>query len=275
MRAVRGLKRGRSGVKEGDKVRPVAGEIVDATLPHLSEQVRAMVEVQRYSGMRPCEVVLMRACDIDRSDEGVWVYIPSPHKTEHHDLVRKIALGPKAQAAIRLFLIADPERYLFSPAEAEAAFRHRKRENRTTPDGQGNSPGMNVADNPQRRPGDRYTSLTYRKAIQRGCERAFSLPEHLARKIITPAGRKKASRRETCKEWLARLTDEQRKELKAWRRAYLWRPNQLRHAVGTLVRKQFSPDASQAVLGHQHLSVTEIYAELNLAKAAEVMREIG
>ncbi len=274
LKAVRGLKRGRSGAKEGEKVRPVAAEIVDTTLPHLGDQVRAMVGVQRYSGMRPCEVVLMRRRDIDMSGE-VWIYTPSVHKTEHHDIIRKIALGPKAQAIIKPFLNRGADAYLFSPAEAEAAFRERKRENRKTPEGQGNAPGSHVADNPRRRPGDRYTSLTYRKAIQRGCERAFSLPEQLSRKMIVPKGRKKQARLETPAEWSARLTPGQRAELRAWRKEFLWRPNQLRHAVGTLVRKQFSPDASQAVLGHQHLSVTEIYSELNVAKAAEVMAVIG
>lgn len=54
-----------------------------------------------------------------------------------------------------------------------------------------------------------------------------------------------------------------------------WAPHQLRHSAATTVRKQFGLDACQAVLGHRGAKVSEIYAELDTAKAKEVARRIG
>ena len=55
----------------------------------------------------------------------------------------------------------------------------------------------------------------------------------------------------------------------------LWSPNQLRHSMGTLIRRDFGLDAAQAILGHSNAKVTEIYAELDLEKAKEIIRKIG
>jgi integrase len=54
-----------------------------------------------------------------------------------------------------------------------------------------------------------------------------------------------------------------------------WTPLQLRHARGTEVRKRYGLEASQAVLGHAELGVTQVYAEVDLASARRVMAEIG
>jgi site-specific recombinase XerC len=54
-----------------------------------------------------------------------------------------------------------------------------------------------------------------------------------------------------------------------------WHPNQLRHSVGTEVRKQFGLEATQVVLGHASANVSEIYAERDMTLAAEIMRKIG
>src|SRR4029079_16069980 len=55
----------------------------------------------------------------------------------------------------------------------------------------------------------------------------------------------------------------------------IWFPLQLRHAAGTAIRKQFGLEASQAVLGHNELSVTQIYSEVDKAAAKEIMAKIG
>jgi hypothetical protein len=52
LQAVAGLKKGRSEARESRPVAPVADEHVEATLPHLTPQVRAMVRVQQLAGMR-------------------------------------------------------------------------------------------------------------------------------------------------------------------------------------------------------------------------------
>jgi integrase len=55
----------------------------------------------------------------------------------------------------------------------------------------------------------------------------------------------------------------------------LWHPNQLRHNAATRLRKEFGLDVARAVLGHASPAVTEVYAELDAAKAAEAMERIG
>ena len=54
-----------------------------------------------------------------------------------------------------------------------------------------------------------------------------------------------------------------------------WCPNRLRHTAGTEIRKRFGLEAAQVTLGHAAANVTQIYAERDLAKAADVMREVG
>jgi integrase len=54
-----------------------------------------------------------------------------------------------------------------------------------------------------------------------------------------------------------------------------WHPNQLRHAHATAVRKRFGLEAAQVALGHERADVTQVYAEKNLALAAQVAAEIG
>src|SRR3954463_10681647 len=97
--AVNGLKRGRSEAKERARILPVTEEIVNATLTHLSPTVRAMVEVQLLTGMRPGEVCAMRPIDIDTIGK-LWRYTPKEHKTDHLDHDRIVYLGPQAQRII-------------------------------------------------------------------------------------------------------------------------------------------------------------------------------
>jgi len=55
----------------------------------------------------------------------------------------------------------------------------------------------------------------------------------------------------------------------------VWTPHQLRHSAGTEIRKRYGLEASQAVLGHRELGVTQIYAEVDREKGRRVMAEIG
>jgi integrase len=54
-----------------------------------------------------------------------------------------------------------------------------------------------------------------------------------------------------------------------------WTPHQLRHSAGTRIRQNFDLDSAQKVLNHAHPSTTQIYAELDLKKAKEVMEKAG
>ncbi len=54
-----------------------------------------------------------------------------------------------------------------------------------------------------------------------------------------------------------------------------WHPNQLRHLFATQVRRLHGLEAAQVMLGHSKADVTQIYAEKNEAKAAEIAAMIG
>lgn len=156
-------------MKEKHPVGPVPDADVGAVRPHVSRQVWAMIELQRLTGMRPGEAVLMRTGDLDTSGD-VWIYVPSRHKTEHHGKTREIFIGPKGQEILRPWLRTDRVAYLFSPAEAmhelRAAMRAR-RKSRIQPSQRDRSKGR-----PRKAPGVRYTVASYRKAIQAACRKA-------------------------------------------------------------------------------------------------------
>ncbi|WP_169979889.1 tyrosine-type recombinase/integrase [Tautonia rosea] len=167
--AVPGLQRGRSNARETEPVGPVPDAYVDAVLPHVSRQVRTMVELQRLTGMRPGEVCQMRTRDIDTSGR-IWLYHPERHKTEHHGRQRTIYLGPKAQAILSPWLRTELEAFLFSPADADAEFRARKRAARKTPV-QPSQKGRRQA-TPKARYSDHYTPSAYGYAVARACDKA-------------------------------------------------------------------------------------------------------
>lgn len=44
---------------------------------------------------------------------------------------------------------------------------------------------------------------------------------------------------------------------------------------GTEIRKRFGLEAAQVILGHASADVTQVYAERDLQKAVQIMREVG
>ncbi len=112
--AVRGLQRNRSEARKTERVRPVNQGRVDAVRPFVSRQVRAMIDLQIMTGMRPGEACIMRACDLDTTGR-IWIYRPESHKTKHQGHDRELYLGPRAQEVVKPFLKTDLQAYLFSP----------------------------------------------------------------------------------------------------------------------------------------------------------------
>ena len=55
----------------------------------------------------------------------------------------------------------------------------------------------------------------------------------------------------------------------------VWRPNQLRHAFATEVRKRFGLEAAQVGLGHAKADVTQVYAAKNSEFAATIAAQVG
>jgi integrase len=55
----------------------------------------------------------------------------------------------------------------------------------------------------------------------------------------------------------------------------VWGPNRLRHNAATMLRKEFGLDVARAVLGHEDVDTTAIYAERDGNLAATAMERIG
>jgi len=164
------LRFGRSAAPEREPVKPVPDAWVDRTLPYVSRQVRAMIELQRLTGMRPQDVCHLRACDIDMSGD-VWIYEPHDHKTSWRGHRRLIPLGPQAQTVVCEFLQLDTTRHLFSPSDAEAernSTRRANRKSKMTPSQSRRTPKPN----PKRAKRDRYDTDSYRRAIEYGIAKA-------------------------------------------------------------------------------------------------------
>jgi integrase len=234
LQSVRGLMKGRSQARETAPVRPVPVAVVDATIPHLRPQLGAMVQLQLHTGMRPGEVVVMRALDIQMTGP-VWLYRPGSdqglqgaHKTSYRGHQRIVPIGPRGQEIIRKYLKTDLQAYLFSPKEVIAELLAEQRQNRKSkvPPSQMNRRRRK----PRKSPGDRYTVCSYGRAIASACIKA-GIPH--------------------------------------------WHPHQLRHTKATEIRREAGLDAARAVLGHRTPAITEVYAELDLTKAAEVMERLG
>ena len=247
---VPGLRRGRSGARETEPVKPVENEVVEVTLPHLPPIVADMVKLHRLTGCRPAEVCILRPCDLDTSG-AVWSYRPESHKTEHHGRERVIFVGPKGQDVLRPYLLRDKTAYCFVPVESERKRNAIKRENRQSP----MTPSQarrRPKRHPKRAPGDRYTTGSYRRSIERAVDA-------INRKRREEAG--KATKTMGVKVEPSLLPE--------------WTPNQLRHSAATEIRKQFGLEAAQVTLGHSQADVTQIYAERDMGLAAEIMRKIG
>ena len=269
LQAVAGLSRGRSDARESVPVRPVSRPLLDGALDHASAPVRAMIELQLLSGMRPGEVCIMRAKDLETSGE-VWIYRPEKHKEEHRCHAREIYLGPKAQEVVKKFFKPSTEAYLFSPADAEDARHAKRRSDRKTPLYPSHLRRLEKKRKRKvRAPGDRYDVDSYRRAIARACEKAFPLPDHLSPKVLGDG------KRESSRAWKTRLTAQEKAAVKAWRQNHRFHPHQCRHNAGTDLRRQFGIEVARIILGHQAMNTTEIYAEVDRRQAMEVIGKIG
>ncbi|WP_422928368.1 tyrosine-type recombinase/integrase [Singulisphaera sp. PoT] len=160
IRSVRSLQRGRDGVRETAPVRPVPTEHVQAVLRFVSPPVAAMIQVQALTGMRPGEVMAMRAGDIARDGE-VWLYRPRRHKTDYLGQGRVVFLGPKAQEILVPWIVEDPDAYLFSPKRYAEARRR--------------ASGRGAISRPRavkRSFRERYQKNSYANAITLACQKA-------------------------------------------------------------------------------------------------------
>lgn len=249
LRDVAGLRRGRTTAREAEPVTPVADVWVETVLPHLSPQVAALVQIQRLTGMRPGEVVLMRACDIDMQQD-VWVYEPHDHKNQWREHSRLIPLGPKVQKILSQFLGLATDRYLFSPRDAES-WRNDRRIVKYNPDRKTKVYPSELRAR-ERRKAAAKTRISKRPKRER-----YDVDSY--RRAITYAITKLNRQRE--KDGIELIPK--------------WYPLQLRHSRATEIRKDFGIEAAQVSLGHTHADVTQVYAERNLDLAIEIAKKTG
>ncbi len=237
-----GVRRGQPGVKESHPVKPVPWDDVQATLPHVSPTVAALIQVQYFCGLRPGEATIMRRKDIDASGD-IWIYSPAKHKNlwRGHHLVK--AIPRVAQELIKPLFLADADAYLFRPEDSvrwwgtmrgadtherktkvypsEIRSRERRKSERETNYGAG-----------KLRPC--YDTHSYRQAVRHGIRRARKMGENLE----------------------------------------FWTPHQLRHGVATEISKSLGQQAAQRWLGHAKLDTTSIYAEKQLSELLDIAREL-
>ena len=288
LQLLEGLRRGRTKAKPPKDVQPVPDDVIQETLPHLSNVVAAMVRFQRLTGCRPGEACMIRPCDVERppaaaptgdgdgggddspsvlplrppiggakpasrpAGDDVWCYQPATHKTEHHGRERRIFIGPRAQAVLRPWLDRDPESYCFSPKEAVLP--------KASDSGPKPFAPLEREAETARATGRRrscYDKDSYRTAVAYGLVRWARSKGH-----TLPVDAKGKAKRPTI-AWFASAG------------IPYWTPNQLRHTAGTELRKRYGLDAASTVLGHEDADVTQVYAERDFQKARDIMRELG
>jgi integrase len=242
LQSVQGLKRGRSEARESKPVLPASRAVVEDTLPLLRPMQADMVRLQLGTGMRPGELVIMRAIDIDMAGK-VWLYRPGSdqgqngqHKTAHRGHVRIVPIGPKSQEIIRRYLVADTQAYIFNPSrnmEERSIALRLARKTKVQP-----SQMHRRKRKPKKKPGQLYAVTTYARAIAEAIKRHNeSKPEaeHIPH----------------------------------------WHPHQLRHTRALEIKREAGLDVARAVLGHRSPVITEMYAGLDIAAAVKVMEKIG
>ncbi len=245
IKCVTPLTKGYCKAKEAPPVAPVDDATVDATRPHLSNVVAAMVRFQRLTGCRPGEVCMIKPNMVDRTNRE-WEIRLENHKTAWRGKSRTFYVGPQAQAVLFPYLSRRDDSYCFNPREAVRQKLKARGESRVIPTSYGNSPGTNRVSKPSRKPGNCYSTASYGRSIKYACRLAFPAPENLKGEA-----------------------------LKKWRSCHQWSPNQLRHALATAVRRSDGIEAASVILGHSSLAITQTYAEQDRSNAIAVVGRVG
>lgn len=275
LQSVEGLRKGHPGTREATKVKSVPRLALEMSLPHCNPVVRGLAWVQYLAGMRPAEAATMRACDVSMSGSGpdgtvypgVWVYVPPTHKTAHHGHDRVIFLGPLAQDALMPFLW--------------------NRNKCDLPDGAlpllWNGAVGPLADwleernHPQDVHGMTFAQVVALFCRARGNEEYLFSPRDASEVWKRCHGRnpRAGKSREPGDFYTANSLTHAIK--KACKRAGVepFSANQMRHLRATEIRGKYGPDAARIVLGHHLPGVTNVYAEPDLERAAQIMREMG
>lgn len=238
---VRGLTKGEFGARESEPIRPAKEESIFGVLPFLSPTVAGLVQVQYYCGMRPGEACRMRPCDVDtRAD--VWLYTPAEHKNAWRGRTLVKAIPRVAQDVLRPLLKGRGEAaYLFSPQESlawmltqQATSRPPRKTKRFPCEVRRVEREKKRASRRQSRIREFYTKDSYRQAVDYGFAKAKRAGMELER----------------------------------------FTPNQLRHAIVTLVARTLGQQKAQRYAGHESLDTTRIYTEIEVAEIVDIARQL-
>ena len=237
LKSVKSLPKGSPGTFDNGERQPVSDDVIRRTLPFLPPTLRAMVIVQRLTGMRPSEVFSMKMGEIIKdADPELWHYVKKDHKTERFIGEKIIPLSKTEQKLIAPYLEGKkPEEAVFSPRTAMQERNAEKRANRKTKI----SPSQAARDKARAAKPSRYSEFycrySYRQAIEHAIEK----------------GNKVLPDNEKVPHWF---------------------PYQLRHSAGTDAEKANGLDCAQALLGHKTANVTKRYAHGQLAIAKSMAR---
>ena len=230
LKVVKSLSKGHPGTYDNEERQPVPNDVVRRTLPFMPPTLRAMVIVQRLTGMRPSEVFNMTVGEIVKdADPELWHYVLKSHKTEKRTGIGKIVpLGKAEQELIAPYLESKkPEEAVFSPRAAMAERNAERRANRRT----------KISPSQQSRNVERSTKPSrYKETYNRD-----------------PYG-------QAVKHAIAKAN----KHLPDEERIPNWFPYQLRHTAATETESEVGLDEAQAQLGHKTANTTRRYSKAQL-----------
>ena len=203
--------------------------------------------------------------------EATLPHLPSPVAA----MVRvQLATGCRAGEVVRMracdITMAGPI-WEYRPADHKTAWRGRDRVILLGPRAQEVIRGLLTDDR------EAYLFDPCRAVRERYGPRASSslAPRGPKSRLDPSTGKKEAARPKPGRPYLVRSY--QHAVARACLRAGIppWSPLQLRHTAATTIRVKFGLEAAQVILGHARADVTQVYAERDLSRAANIMGQIG
>ena len=238
LKSVKSVPKGYPGTFDNEEREPVSDDVIRRTLPFMSPTLRAMVIVQRLTGMRPSEVFNMRVGEIIKNvDSELWHYVKKDHKTERFIGKKAIPLGRPEQELIAPYLAGKtPEQAVFSPRTAMQEHGVERRANRKTkisPSQAAQEKARATKPSPY---SEFYSKYSYRQAIIHAIEK----------------GNRQLPEEDQIPHWF---------------------PYQLRHSAATATELAHSDEDAQALLGHTSVNMTKRYAHNQLTRREELARK--